>query len=204
MKDATAARGIYLAKCGGRETPGAGFTERHTIGRYQLMFQRERYFVVVNNASGSQEQVADLMLFARYIASKAPADQPVAALARLPQPGLVPGSMRIIRGPFTLQAIYTLGDGDILSLGGRITAVAGEYTSPAVGRHTLIQVIYPTPERAAQALTHLRTHLDRYLKPTSQTASRLAFSDYEQKFGIVTVEGPKLTVRIHLLKPAQG
>ena len=50
----------------------------------------------------------------------------------------------------SLQALYTLGDGDILQLGGTITAAAGDYKD-AAGAITLIVADYPTPAAATAA-----------------------------------------------------
>jgi hypothetical protein len=127
-------------------------------------------------------------------------DAPVPVLGLLPQAGFVAGSARIIRGPVGLQALYTLGDGDILQLGGKITGAAGDYKD-ASGATTLIIVDYPTPAAVAAAFKHLTANLDSYLKPTSTSATKLVFQDYEKKFGVVTVAGRRLQVRLHLTKP---
>jgi len=199
MTDATAARGIYLARCG-QETPDPVLKDRHTASRQQVLLQRHRYYVVLYNAAGGAANAPVLVRTAQVIVSKMPADAPVAALGLLPQAGLVPGSARIIRGPVGLQALYTLGDGDILMLGGRITGAAGEYRD-AAGASTLIVVDYPTAAAAGAAFSHLKANLDAYLKPTSATGSKLVFQDYEKKFGVATVNGSRLEVRLHLTKP---
>jgi hypothetical protein len=100
----------------------------------------------------------------------------------------------------SLQALYTLGDGDILQLGGKVTGAAGDYKD-AAGATTLIIVDYPTPAAVAAAFKHLTANLDSYLKPTSTTDTKLVFQDYEKKFGVVTVAGRRLQVRLHLTKP---
>jgi len=51
MTDPTAARGIYLARCG-RETPDQALRERHTASRQQVLLQRHRYYMVVYNTAG--------------------------------------------------------------------------------------------------------------------------------------------------------
>jgi len=53
----------------------------------------------------------------------------------------------------------------------------------------------------AAAFKHLTANLDSYLKPTSTTDTKLVFQDYEKKFGVVTVAGRRLQVRLHLTKP---
>jgi hypothetical protein len=199
MTDATAARGIYLARCG-RETPAPALKARHTAGRQQLLLQRGRYYVVLSNASGGAANTPNLVKAAQAMVVRMPGDTEVPVLGVLRQAGLVAGSARIIRGPVGLQALFTLGDGDILRLGGTITAVAGDYED-ASGARTIIIADYPTVDAANAALAHLKANLDTYLKPTAATGSTLVFQDYEKKFGVVTVAGRRLQVRLHLTKP---
>jgi hypothetical protein len=199
MADASAARGIYLARCG-KETLDPALKERHTASRQQILLQRSRYYLVLYNTAGGAANAPMLLKAALAIAPKLPADAPVPALGLLPPAGLVPGSARIIRGPVSLQALYTLGDGDILQLGGKITGAAGDYKD-AAGSTTLVVVDYPTPAAAGAAFTHLKANLDTYLKPSIATDSRLVFQDYEKKFGVASVNGKRLEIRLHFAKP---
>lgn len=199
MSDTTSARGIYLSKCG-KETPDPALKERHTASRQQILLQRNRYYLVLYNTAGGAANAPMLVKAAQAITPKLPADAPVPVLDVLPAAGLVPGSARVIRGPVSLQALYTLGDGDILQLGGKITGAAGDYKD-ASGATTLIIVDYPTPAAVAAAFKHLTANLDSYLKPTSTTATKLVFQDYEKKSGVVTVAGRRMQVRLHLTKP---
>jgi hypothetical protein len=199
MNDPTAARGIYVARCG-KETLDPALKERHTAGRHQILLQRHRYYLVLNNTAGGAANAPILAKAAQAMVARMPADAPVPALALLPQAGLVPGSARLFRGPVGLQAAYTLGEGDILQLGGRVTAASGDYRDAAAGATTLIVADYPNPGAAAAAFTHLKANLDSYLKPTGSSGARLVFQDYEKKFGVVTVTGRRLEVRLHLPK----
>jgi hypothetical protein len=199
MADPTAARGIYLSKCG-TQTPDPGFKERHTASRQQILWQRHRYYIVLYNTAGGAANAPVLVKTAQAMAPRLPADAPVPVLDVLPAAGMVPGSARVIRGPVSLQALYTLGDGDILQLGGKITGAAGDYKD-AAGSTTRIIVDYPTPAAVGAAFAHLKGNLDTYLKPTTATDTKLVFQDYEKKFGVVTVAGRRLQVRLHLTKP---
>jgi len=198
MADATAARGIYLARRG-TEARDPTLRERHTAGRHQLMLQRDRYFVVVTNRSGAD--VAVLVRFGRQVASGIRADGPVPALALLPREGLVAGSERLLRGAVGLQAIYTLGEGDLLQLGGTTTAAAADYRDAGRGPHTRIVAEYGTAAAALAALRHVKANLDPYLKSVSATETRLVFTDYEKKYGVVAVTGRRLEVVVHLERP---
>lgn len=200
MADATAARGIYLAKCG-KEKRDLGLKERHTVSRHQLLMQRDRFFFQINNNSGAEGHMSALVAFAGALAAKVPADGAVPALSLLPKANLVSGSERIIRGPVTLQAAYTLGEGDLLQLRGTLTAASGDYAGTPSGSYTLIVADYPTPAAASAALAHIQKNLDSYLKPTTTTPTLLVFQDYEKKYGSVAVTGKRLEVRLHLTRP---
>jgi hypothetical protein len=198
MTDPTAARAVYVSRRG-RETPDPALKARHTVSKHQLQLQRDRYYVIVNNVSGGAAVAPALTAAASAVAKAIPADGAIPALALLPKAGLVPGSERLIRGTYTLQAVFTLGEGDMLSLGGKLTAVSGDYKD-ASGTSTLIVAEYPTPAAATTAFAYLALHLDSYLKPMTKTATRLVFQDYEKKFGVATVAGTRLEARIHLPK----
>jgi len=196
MADAAAAAGIYFMKCG-RETPDASFAERHTLNRFQLIFRRERYYVVINNSEGNEKLRAGMLDFARHIAGRLPPDPPLEPVKALPSQGLDKNSIRLIRGPYALQAVYTLGEGDILQLGRKLTAVAGNYQG-AGGKHSLILADYPSAAAAQAAFRNLSQHLDPYLKVQEKTDRRLVFLDYSKEYGVIAREGRRLTIRVHL------
>ncbi len=196
MADPIAATGIYLLKCG-KESRDASFGERHTINNYQLTFKRSRYYVVVNNTSGEEELRNGMVEFARFIASRLPAEEPIAVAGTLPKEGIIPDSIRLARGPYALQAIYTLGEGDILQLHRSITAVAADYQGDS-GRKSLIQVDYPNQATAAAAFRHLQTNLDSYLKIEARSAHKFLFRDYAGEYGLGSASDCRVTVVVHL------
>jgi hypothetical protein len=199
MADAAAARAVFLSRAG-KPTLDPSLNARHTVSKHQLQLQRGRYYVIVNNISGAVAVTPALVGAAEGVAKAIGADGSVPALALLPKAGLVPNSERLIRGTYTLQAVFTLGEGDMLSLGGKLTAAAGDYRD-ATGTTTLIVAEYPTPAAAQVAFAYLKGHLDRYLKPTVTTATKLGFQDYEKKFGVATLAGARLEIRLHLTTP---
>jgi hypothetical protein len=117
----------------------------------------------------------------------------------LPKQGLLPATVRLLRGQYALQAVYTLGDGDILQLGRTITAASGDYTD-ASGTYTLIVATYPDAAAAKKALEHLRANLDTYLKMTSQDDRGFIFQDYAKKFGVARLAGRRLEIKVRLPK----
>ena len=196
MADPAAATGIYLTKAG-KETPAAGFKERHTANKYQLMFCRNRYFVIINNLSGKEALAPVQVKFASFVASKLPPPAPLADLRALPRQGLVPGSARLVRGAYGLQGVFTLGDGDILSLGRKLSAATGDYKT-AAGTYTLIVASYADAAQAKRAFDHLRKNLDKYLKVLDQKPDRFLFEDYSKKYGVVSVVGKRLQAKVKL------
>jgi hypothetical protein len=196
MSDPLAALGAYLAHSGPPE-PDPGLDLRHTVGRYELQAHRGRYYVKLQNVSGSRQRVPDLLSFARVIARQIPDavfDDPTAAL---PEQDRIPGSTRIIRGPLALEPIYSLGPGDILSLEPDRTAVAASYRRGG-DRFARVQVDHGSAEAAREALDRLDENLDSYLEELGRAPSRLVFRGYGGDFGTASVRGSRLVVLVGL------
>ena len=203
MTDPEAALGIYLMKCG-RETPDAGFPDRHTVGRYQLVFVKGRYYALVTSVQGKAELQPALLEFGKFVAAGvSPAAAP-AVLGLLPLEGLVEGSIRLIRGPYALQSVAgSLGEGDLLQLGGKIAAVAGDYRQPGGAVSTRVIAEYPSGETASAAFRHVRERLDPLLKVLGAGEDRMVFRDRAGRFGVVSLTGSRLDVQLELSsKPA--
>ena len=196
MTDTVAAAGIYLMNCG-QETPDASFRERHTVNRHQLRFRRDRYYVVLNNLEGGEQLRTVLLDAGRFVASKLPADKPLAIESALPPEGMVKGSLRLLRGPVGMQVIYSLGEGDILQLRRSLTAASADYQD-AAGKRMLIRVEYPDERSAADAWAHLQGHLDGYLKVLEKKDRGMVFQDFSKEFGVIRLAGRLLTITVHL------
>jgi hypothetical protein len=197
MRDAAAALGVYLAKCG-RETPDPALAVRHTVGRVQLQLVRGDLYVV---ATGDRA-VDGLRAALLGLAGAAVAGVPAAIadpLAALPHTSLVPGSARVIRGPYALQAIVTLGEGDALQLQPNgVTALAGEYPDPDGVRHILIQADYPSADAAARAFAYLGANLDSYLVVVSRQPDRLLLHDEAGRFRSIRLAGDRVSVSVEI------
>jgi hypothetical protein len=208
MRDPAAALGLYLARCGPPPTavelaaslPPAGLVDRYTAGRHQLLLVRNRYFLVVDNLSGKAERASALLDFARAIAPRLPPDGPVEVFDLLPAEGRIAGSERLVRGPLALQAFVLLGEGDVLQLGDRVTAVAASYGGGEAGPRTLVVARYPDPEAAARALQNVVQHLDSESAVVSSEATRLVFRDYSGRFGVLAVDGARLDLTLGLAR----
>ena len=195
MSSPESALAIYLAKCA-PETPVAGLGFRNSGDRFQLGILRGRYFILINNFEGDESLVAAMKRVALDLAkqiSSSPHPVPVP----LPEHGLVAGSVRLVRGPFGLQPVYTLGDGDVLGLHGKRWAVVADYRA-GTKTWTLIRVDYGTPSAAAAGMAFLSAHLDPYLKVVNRQPQRLVFRDYAGQFGEAWTDGSLLSIRVHL------
>jgi len=197
MRDDVAAAGVYLQGCG-RETRAPGLPDRNTVNPYQAQLLHGRYYVVVNDAAGGGEDKAMLVELGRAVAERLPTAGPLRVLDTLPARHRVPGSERIARGPLGLQRIVTLGEGDVLQLSGKNTAVAADYEVPDAGRITRLVVNYPDPASAAAALQHVENTLDSYHEVVSRAPSKLVIRDLGGRFGELTVEGSTLVARLNL------
>ena len=147
-------------------------------------------------------QLFDALYRQRHRALDDISNLPKSFRSRLSAQGMVAGSERLVRGPFGLQSIYTLGEGDVLQLGGRIVGVAADVRDQGVERTRLV-VVYPDGAAAARAFENLRQHLDSYLKPVTSRATRLVFRDFENKFGVATVNARTIELTFHLAKAPQ-
>jgi hypothetical protein len=201
MTDPEAALGIYLLKCG-PETRHPGLADRHTLNPYQLQLVRGSAYLSVNRSAG-EAGGEELVALAREVVARLPAGDGGAAFSRLPTEGRVAGSERIVRGPFTLQEVVTLGEGDVLQLGGKVTAVAADFTGPG-GTSTRLVAAYPDQAAASAALANLRQHLDPYLEVVAQEADRFVYRDNAGRFGVVERRAERLELEANLASPPPG
>ena len=189
MKDAAAALGVYLMKCG-RETPDPSLAARHTIGEQQIqLLKGTRYVLATADAPGPGVREA-LLAFGRHAAERI-ADAPAPEeLDALPKAGLVARSVRIARGSFGLQPLSTMGDGDFLQLAwGKATLVAGDYAGDGVAAKTIFVARYGTAAAAAKAFADLPARLDADTKIRERAPARLLFVDRDGGTWEATLDG---------------
>lgn len=197
MTDPAAGVGIYLAKSG-REQRDPGILARHTVDAYQLMLQRNRYLVIINNLAGGSDLRPVLAAFGQAVARLLPRDAAVPLLKALPAQGQLPDTLRLVRGPYGLSPIFTFGEGNILSLGRTATAAVARYGDGAGGDFTRMRIDYPSETAAREAFRKLVAQLDPYLKVLKGSGTALVFADYSGKFGVVSRQGARLDIRVRL------
>jgi len=199
MRDSEAAFGIYLLKRG-METPLEAIPARNSSDMMQFTIVKNDHFILIDNFQGNKDLVPVMVELARVVLEPIAADDPLILPESLPRPGMRQESLLLFRGPFALQPLFTFGEGDILQLRGRITGFAVEYTEPAVPC-TLLFIPYPEISAARDALTHLRAHLDPYLKILSSSENGFTFKDYRGRYGSVLMERNELRLKINLHSP---
>ena len=196
MESAASALGVYLMKMG-QEAPFAGIAARNSSEEIQLTILKGRYFVQVDNLGEAAASRAEAVALANaFLAGVAEEAEPT-PLDALPAEGRVPGSERLIRGPYGLQPYFTFGEGDILSLGGRIFGALAAYKTASGSTFHRLVVPYPDSSASAAALAHLKTNLDPYLKVTRERPDGFDFVDFQAKKGSVTRAGAVLDIRFN-------
>jgi hypothetical protein len=204
MNNPTAARGMYL-RLRGRGTPVAGVAGRNYGNHYQIAAQKDRYFIQVTNVSGEEQSLPAMVRLVNRATAAIPDDGGVPVLSLLPPEGLVPGSEAVVCGPYALQSIYTLGEGDILQLQGQKCGIAADYQTQQEGSFTRLIVAYSCPEAAQSAFQHLVQGLDPQLQVLRRNEHTAVFRDSNGQFGSVTVSSDKLDIRLHLARePGAG
>jgi hypothetical protein len=203
MTDPTAALGIYLMKCGS-ERPDPSLAARHTASPLQLQMVRGSDYVIVSSLRPEEDLGETLVAFASYIADHTPEELVEDPFSVLPTSGRVAASERVVRGPFTLEPLYTLGEGDVLQLRGERTAVAAEYEDAEGQRSTRIVATYGDAAAARRAFANLVSNLDPYLEVLSSGNDRLVFKDYRERFGEVELDEQWLKLDVDLVSRPEG
>lgn len=199
MASPEAALGIYLMKCG-KETPDSSISARNSANPYQLTIVKGNCFVLTGNFSGNAANIPAMIALTDKVLKAIPEAEPVQLLDALESNGLIPGSERIIRGPYALQPIFTFGDGDVLQLGGQVYGVVGDYEDDTGSNCSQMIIFYPDAERAQAAFKNLVTNLDSYLQVIGRGAGYLLFKDYRNKFGRVTLRESQMLIWLNLEK----
>jgi hypothetical protein len=182
----------------GRETPFSEVEARNSSEEAQLTMVKGRYFVQIDNLDDVPASKADAGALANAFLSGVAGETEATPLEALPAEGKVPGSERLIRGPYGLQPYFTFGEGDSFSLEGRIFGALAEYRTPDGKTFTRLMVPYPSSDAAAAALAHIKANLDSYLKVTNDRPDGLDFVDFQGKKGTVVRSGALIEARFKI------
>jgi hypothetical protein len=196
MAGPDAALAIYLAKKG-NEQPVTGVGCRNTGGDYQITALKGRYFIQVNNLSGEAKNLAIMVALLEYFLKQVPEEIAQNWLDGLPA-DRIPGSELLVAGPYSLQMVYTLAEGDVLQLAGKRFGVCTEVMDEARQKHTYIRIAYPDQKNSQAAFENLKSNLDGYLSKIQVTTDSLTFKDYKNEFGRVIKVGCVIEINLHL------
>ncbi len=196
MESSSSALGVYLMKMG-QETPFPEIAARNSSEKSQMTIVKGRYFVQVDNLGDVPASKAEAAALANAFLGGVAEETAVTPLDTLPAEGRVPGSERLVRGPYGLQPYFTFGEGDILSLGGRVFGALAEYRTADKSAFTRLIIHYPDPATASAVLTHLRANLDPYLRVTGDRPDGFDFVDFQARKGSVSRSGAVLDLRFN-------
>ncbi|MHC4941582.1 MAG: DUF6599 family protein [Planctomycetota bacterium] len=202
MNDRPGGLGVYLLHCGQEESvPELDDLEEkvpHTGNPYQIQFCKGRFYVKINNTKDEDEAAKSLPDFASWVARWLQSVPMKGFFDPLPKKDRIPDTERVIRGPFTLERVYTLGKGDILMLGDKATALAADYMGAGGDTISRIVALYPDRTWCSAAFDHLNKNLDPYLEVKRREDARLVFKDYAGKYGDVRIDGKRMLFTLNL------
>jgi len=198
MENAESALGIYLQKCG-NEVQLSEIKARNSGDRYQITALKGNCFIVVNNSSGNKQILPDMVKITNSVLEKIKNEKPVDFLSWFEKTNLIKNSLTIFRGMYSLQSIYTFGEGDILLQNGKIFGAAVDYKSSPSNFSVLI-VKYPSKSLATSAFNNLMYRLDNTKKIIDKQKNYFAFQDHANKFGVVRLKDELLRLEINLTK----
>jgi len=197
MERPESALGIYLMKCG-KENPLSEIPARNTGSLQQMLAVKNRYVIQCNQFKGDKESRAAMIALVNGLLESIPDDADLHLWQFLPQEDIIPGSQRLIRGPYALQPIYTFGEDDILQLQGQTFGLCADYRGASGERFTRLVIPYPNAQKARAVFEGLRNHLDPYLNIVRESTGELVFKDYQDKYGSIRIEDHQLHISIHL------
>jgi hypothetical protein len=201
MESAASALGIYLMKMG-RETPFPEIAARNSGEEAQVTILKGRYFIQVDNLGDVPASKAEIAALANAFLAGVAEEAALTPLDLLPAEGKVPGSERLIRGPYGLQPYFTFGEGDILQLGGKTFGVVANYRERPDAVFLRFIIPYAEETQAGSVYANLLANLDPYLNVLETRERAFVFEDHLGKFGIVERKGSNLDIRVSLdLKP---
>jgi len=202
MENAEAALGIYLMKCGD-EKPVQGIPARNTGDPYQITILKGNNFILINNFNGKESLVPAMVRLTGGILAKlseAGDVKPEDLFSVLPEEGRVKGSELLIRGMYSLQSVYVLGEGDILLLKDKIFGAIAQYKGKDNTTYNQLAVKYPDAGYSRNAFSHLLANLDSYIKVKEKKDDFFTFTDYKGKSGNVLLKGETLRIIFNLVQ----
>lgn len=194
MADPLAALGAFLARAG-RAGPMAGLGPFSAAAEGLIQFAHGSCLAAVYDASRTPGAARALPEFALRLAAALPGP-PGDPLAGMALGEAVPGTLRIVRGPFTLQTVTTMIPPAALSLADADFALAFD-TPSGEASAVRIHAAYRTPEAARTAFGRFAAGLEGELQILEKSPGRAVFTDGFE-FGLARLDGSALELQLHL------
>ncbi len=198
MESPASALGIYLYK-NRTVTPIEGINALNSGNRSQVNIVKSEYFFLINNYSFDESLIPVMINLANRVLEKIKWREPKDLFEYLPKEDLISGSELLIRGKYALQPIFTFGKEGILQLDGEIFGVVGDYKGSGENIYTRLMIPYPDRDYAEMVFADLSDNLDSYLTKVEEWSEGFVFRDYNDKYGIVTLRGAELDIKINLI-----
>jgi hypothetical protein len=199
MESPESALGIYLFKCG-KETPVKEVKARNTGDKYQVMALKNNCYIALNNPKGNKGLFPDMSIILNKTLLKIKDKKAKNLFEMLPKDDLINNTQLIIRGQYSLQTIYTFGEGDILLLKGKIFGAAADYKDKENKTFTRIMVKYSDKNEAQTAFNYLSDNLDNTKKIIIKKSDSFIFLDHAKKYSIVKISNTVMDIKVNLLE----
>ena len=199
MSSADAALAIYLAKKGA-EQPIPVLYCRNTGSAWQIAALKGCHYIQLTNLTGEEKLLPVMVALVQQLLVSIPEESPRDWWAGMPA-DRIPGSELLVAGPWSLQMIYTLGEGDLLQLGGRVMGAAVDRPGEEGKRKSYLRISYPDTSAARAAFANVTANLDPYLHPVHSVRDSLVFKDYQEAFGRITRSDSTITLELFLSHP---
>jgi hypothetical protein len=196
MEGPESALGVYLMKKG-KENPNPEIDCRNTCNPYQYIMAKGDYFILVFNSIGDTTLLPAMTKLSQELLKQI-VDKNIAIIDILPNKEIIPNTMKIIRGQYSLQSVYNFGSGDILTLGGKIFGVSATYFDKKNQVYTVILIPYPNADTCLRAFQNLIANLAADISIIKQAERKLNFIDLESKYGTVKISGNMMKLVVNL------
>jgi hypothetical protein len=196
MASADAALAAYLAKKG-EEQPITAVPCRNTGGTWQITALKGRCFIQVTNLSGEEKILPVMIELMQTLLAHIPEEAARDWLNGLPG-NRIPGSELLVAGPYSMQMFYTLAEGDVLQLGGKVMGIGVDLLDANQRKQTFLRIAYPDSAAARSAFENVKSNLDEYLTQIEAGSDTLTFQDYKGEFGRVLRSRSFIEMELHL------
>lgn len=196
MDDSPAALAMFYQQ--GGQSEGRPEDDLHIMkSPYQWTIQKGAWFIQLNAPAEARDMETALQAFGESISARI---QPKACriFDLLPQESRLPHSEFLVRGPYAMQPVFTLGEGDILQLEGRHYGVGALYLDSMGKRYTRLLVVYNDASLARKVFSHLEKNLDPYLQIVGKDETHIFFQDFKKEFGSISLEANQIELSFNL------